>query len=47
MNATEECYISQDDVELAQTIAIYVGIGVFVISSCCIARLCCFKKMCC
>lgn len=49
MNYTDdECFISNDDVELAQTIAIYTGLGIFALFSCCIARLCCCKeKRCC
>ncbi len=47
MNTTEECYISHDDVELVQTIAIYTGLGIFTLFSCCIARMCCCKGKCC
>ena len=42
-NTTDECYISQQDVELAPTIAIYTGLFVFSLVSCCIARICCCK----
>ena len=45
MNSTDnECFIKQDDIELVQTIAIYTGLGIFALISCCIARSCCCKK---
>ncbi len=43
-NTSDECFISNDDVELVQTIAIYTGLGIFALFSCCIARICCCSK---
>ena len=48
MNTTNsECYISEDHVELAKTIAVYVGISVFTLCSCLVARCCCKRPECC
>ena len=46
-STTPECYISDKDIELAQTIATYLGVGVLTLCSCLVARLCCVKKLCC
>ena len=48
MNDTNvECYVSDEDVELAKTIAMYIGIVVISTCGCVIGRLCCIKKLCC
>ena len=46
-DTTVECYVSHEDIELAQTIATYVGLVVLSTCTCFIGRLCCIKKMCC
>lgn len=45
-NTAPECYISHDDIELAQTIATYFGVGVLSLLSCLIVRCFCCKKPC-
>lgn len=45
-STTQECYISDKDIELAQTIATYIGVAVFSLCSCLVVRCCCYKKMC-
>jgi len=47
MNSTVECYISDEDVELAQTIATYLAVGVFTLCTCVIGRCLCGKSLCC
>ena len=46
MNTTAECYISDKDIELAQTIALYLGVGVIALCSCLVVRCCCVKRCC-
>lgn len=48
MNDTKvECYVSNEDVELAKTIAMYIGIVVVSCCSCFVGKLCYAKKLCC